>query len=866
MKRTINNNSIWGYVLSLFIPIVIMSILYIIGGYAPFGDTTRVYQYGDGNYQYYDFYCYLKDIMDGEQTFGYSFNKGLGGNMWAVVSYYLSSPFNLLLFFFKKQQLDSFLGIVFILKYATISLFTYVFFSKRFDNTLKNSKNNMFMVLLAVSFALSYYSLHQTINYMWLDGVYMLPLILLGTYYVVEKESGVLLAAAVGLAIIFNWYIGAINCIFSVTWLFLELFIKAIHKKDSWANRLKNSIPIFVRYAISMVVGIAISSFIFLPTIAALGSGNRGSLDLSLFADVGFTGNIFSSVNGTAIGAHTDEGRVCLYCGSIVMIGFISFFLSKKIYNKMKILALCFFGFFILSFYWKPLFLVFSLFKLATSYWYRYSYGCIFFIVFIAAYYLINEDRSIVGKWDKYVPFVSSIIYVSSLLICTYIIDGNITYNIILTCIAMVIIMVMFSAVIMGKEGIIVSTSLCFLSVFSLVELSYASYVLMEDYKGGSIVEYSAYVTDTEKTIEQIKENDEGKYRISQTYNRIIGFDGITANYNEGLAFDFMPISSYTSSPDDNYRNFMDRVGYRINGENLCVVNTSILAADSFLGVKYLISKYPINGYQIQDVKDDADNIYYNPYALPLAIKYSETNIQIERDSNPFEYQNQLYSKLLGQDVILYRPIEYREERTMNEVTFYLDVPKGNYGVYGNLPWNTEFSGYMQAGDSSASKYACWLSPSVFYIPYNEGDGTSKIKVVSENGIDFVEGAEQFYTLDLGELGRVSDILKKRSADLKKMENGRINISANMEEEGKLLLTVPFDSGWRVFVNGVETVPELYADTFFSFDLKKGDNVIEMSYQIGNLKRGIVISVIAIMALIALSLLEGYRRKKSQKL
>lgn len=835
-----------------------MVVLYIIGGYAPFGNTTRVFVFGDSNIQYYDFYCYLKDIMNGEQTIGYSFNKGLGGNMWAVVSYYLSSPFNLLLFFFTKQQLDSFFGIVFILKYATISLFSYIFFGKRFDKARNSNRNNILMVILSISFALSYYSLQQTINYMWLDGVYMLPLILLGTYYIVEKKKGVLLSVTIALTMIFNWYIGAINCIFSVLWLFLELFIKAIHNDESWVNRIKKSIPIFIKYALSMIIGIAISAFTFLPTIAALNNGNRGSLDLNLFGDVGFTGNVLSSVNGTTIGAHSDEGRVCLYCGALVMIGFIGFFLSGKIYKRMKVFALCFFGFFILSFYWKPLFLVFSLFKSATSYWYRYSYGCIFFMVFIAAYYFINEDKKSVNKWDNYVPFVSFLIYIVSLLACTYFIDGNITYNIILTCVAVAVIMVPISLMVIGKESVTVNISLSLLSVFVLVELSYSSYLLMETLQGGKVSDFSAYVTNKENVIEQIKNNDGGLYRISQTYHRVRDNGNLTANYNEGLAYNYMSISTYTSSPDDNQRNFLDKSGYRINGENFCVVNTSILPVDSFLGVKYLLSKFQIDGYQIQDTREDFVDTYYNPYALPLAIKYDESNIQVVSNGNPFEYQNRLYSKLVGQDVSLYRPIEFNKEVTNNEVSYNLTIPEGNYSVYGNLPWKSEFLGYVYVDDELITKYACWLSPSVFYIPHS--DNTSHVTVTSENAIDFVDGAEQFYVLDLDELGRVSDILKKREVVIDKLDDGEIKLTVNMEEEGNLLLTVPFDPGWRVIVNGVETDPQLFADTFYSFNLNSGENKIEMTYKVGNLKRGIVISVVAMIVLIALILYE--RRKK----
>ena len=60
---------------------------------------------------------------------------------------------------------------------------------------------------------------------MWLDGVYLLPLSLLGVYLITHQRSCgfYLLAVTIGLGLIFNWYVGAINCLFPFGWLVLEL-------------------------------------------------------------------------------------------------------------------------------------------------------------------------------------------------------------------------------------------------------------------------------------------------------------------------------------------------------------------------------------------------------------------------------------------------------------------------------------------------------------------------------------------------------------------------------------------------------------------------------------------------------------------
>lgn len=59
------------------------------------------------------------------------------------------------------------------------------------------------------------YNIDQASNIMWLDGVYMLPLILLGVSQLVREDKKALLAGASGVALLLNWYTAAIDFLFS---------------------------------------------------------------------------------------------------------------------------------------------------------------------------------------------------------------------------------------------------------------------------------------------------------------------------------------------------------------------------------------------------------------------------------------------------------------------------------------------------------------------------------------------------------------------------------------------------------------------------------------------------------------------------
>ena len=58
---------------------------------------------------------------------------------------------------------------------------------------------------------------------MWMDGVYMLPLMMYGVWRLVKQKKGGALTATVFAAILFNWYTAYMDCLFAVLYFGYEL-------------------------------------------------------------------------------------------------------------------------------------------------------------------------------------------------------------------------------------------------------------------------------------------------------------------------------------------------------------------------------------------------------------------------------------------------------------------------------------------------------------------------------------------------------------------------------------------------------------------------------------------------------------------
>ena len=885
MKK--NLNKILYYIFPAFLTGLVLAVLMYVKQYAPFGGKGLNWM--DADIQYLDFYAYFKDVLEGKNSIAYTFGKTLGGTNVAVFSYYLSSPFILLAVLFKKTNLTAFLDFIVVLKLMLSASTFCIFLTGRFRDKIQDGWKRTMVLILSVSYALCQYNIAQSSNVNWLDGVYLLPLMLLFVYQLVNRQhSGWKLAVTVGIAILFNWYSAGMDCLFSLFWFFLE---SAIKREKSTRNipdscgRIKASgtkysgIKNFFYYIISMLVGVMLSAVLFLPTTGALQNGSRGSLDLGGLEELGFRGSLVEVLQNYVYGGTSGSDRLALFSGVIAAIGFLSFFVSKKTGRREKriIGVASLFG--ILMFYWNPLFLLFSLLKRATSYWCRFSYLNIFLLLFVAALYFLSAEK----EKNFYLPFQSAGVFAAIIVVLDYTTGTN-NWNHVNATAGMALVMgILLSSSLFiwyqkpKKKRIVQFGLTAVLICLCLLDLSYNASLLMDVYHSEDVDTNADYFYNQQILVDAVKEADSGYYRVSQTTNRNHSTEegAGTANYNESLAYHYWSISGYTSSPDDNQRAFLQHLGYRENSENYNITNTSILGADSLLGVKYVLSPYPIKGL-VENTEFEVKNqkkVYQNPYALPMAfLTHHPVDNRLLDNLNPFAFQNSVYSQLLGRKTELYRPVQYEiiqqgDVAAGTPLVIQISIPEGNYSLYGNLPWNSEITANMDVNGQYTTRYACWGSESVFYIPYS--DSTAMIQLTSTTSYDFDYSHFQFYALDLDQLAAISKELSSETPDQFSMENGAVSAEiANAEKGDMLFLSVPADSGWTITNNGKEIQADTLDNCLYLIPLQPGRNEISLQYHVPYKNAGILVTIAGIIGTVFLAALgrrktAGRRRKAS---
>lgn len=836
-----------------FIVLIMLMFLLWIKEYAPFGNNSFAWM--DGNIQYMDFFTYLKDVFEGKNSIGYTLSNMLGGSSIGVLGYYLSSPLNLIIIFFSKTNIPTFFNILVLLK-LSIAGFTFSYYlQKRFDNKIKP----IYIILLSICYALMQYTIAQASNIMWLDGVYMLPLILLGVYRVVNNKSLKLLSFTIGLSIIFNWYTGGINCLFSIFWFIVEELLYNVENKRIIKEKLKEFVKDGFKYFIAMIIGVMISAVLFLPNVFILKQGRGNSFDWESLKNQ-FNGNIISVIHNYSLGAVSKQEALSIFCGTIPLIGCIQFFVSKLHTSKKKIILGMTLCIAILFCYWQPFCFIFSLLKMPLSYFFRYSYIVIFTFIFIAANYYKNIDKETNQK-----IILSACIFSFLLLLINYVKPDYTDKQIYYTIFFVITISVIVSIYLKYKEKIkwkkIISVGL--LAVV-MVEMLYNTRLLMNTYQYSEVNQFSSYQEAQQRQIDEIKQYDKGEYRISQTTTRNTDQTNLTLNYNEALAFHYMSSVSYTSTPDNNQLEFLNNLGYRTEGGNTSIINTSIIGADALLGVKYVLSPYDIKGLQkIDSIKDvNGKSVYRNPYALDMSFVSKYNNFTEILTTNSFDFQNKLYSFLAGRNVEIYKKINFEkiESDDKKSVKYDIIIPDGNYTLYGNLPWSEIANEIINVNDTYTTAYACSTSPSVFYIPY-EGN-VAFIEVSSESQVSIAD--EQFYILDLNLLEEVTKEINANKTSQLNIENNEITCKVQGKKDERVILLMAYSNGMTIWRNDEKMETKQIENCFITIPLVEGENNIKIKYDIPGLKIGAMITGLGIIALLTCMVLEKSKKRRKE--
>lgn len=252
--------TLFAWCAGFFAPIALLCLTSKLCNVYPFGTISFLTE--DLLFQYVDFFAWFQRVLTGDGSIFYCASQALGTNTWGLYSYYLASPFNLLVVFFDQEHLTDFAFLITALKLGCIQLATMFFLRKRFELPLGLS------LILALCFTCSSWIASQLRNPLWLDALILLPLLAYAAHVFIANGRWKAFTTLLVVAIITCWYTAYILILFLALYLFFEFYLAYCKEPLRFNKRcLGRRIIQFIGI---LALALLLSSWTFIPTVLSM--------------------------------------------------------------------------------------------------------------------------------------------------------------------------------------------------------------------------------------------------------------------------------------------------------------------------------------------------------------------------------------------------------------------------------------------------------------------------------------------------------------------------------------------------------------------------------------------------------------------
>lgn len=353
------------YLSAFLIPVFFYMIVMFVCKITPFGSHTLLVWDADGQYAY--FLTELRRVFLGQADPFYTLNTALGSGLAGLISYYLASPWNVIFALFKETDLPLAYSILVLIKIGLAGLCMMVYLHYTYRLTYKG-------LLFAVTYALMGYVAVYSWSVMWMDGVAVFPLVVLGLRKISKHEKPFTYIVALAYALFCNYYIGFMICLFSV------LFIIYLAIED---HKVLRTALVFIGASL-LAAGLA--AVLLIPAYIEISSGYK-MFDLSS-ESITRISSLFNIMTKAYTGAVSFDqlryGQPNYYIGIPVLILAIGYFLNPAIPFRKRLLNTILPGILLVSFIIKPLYLLWHGYDYPSCFPARFSFLFCFVLIELA--------------------------------------------------------------------------------------------------------------------------------------------------------------------------------------------------------------------------------------------------------------------------------------------------------------------------------------------------------------------------------------------------------------------------------------------------------------------------------------------------
>jgi len=839
--------------MSFILPFLVILTANIAMGVFPFGE--RAVLIIDSFHQYAPFFSEFYDkIVHGGSLF-YTWNGGLGVNFWAIVSYYLSSPLNVLVLLMPRALLTEAFALVIMLKVSLSGLTFSWYISKHYK------KYDITIVYFSLFYALGGWTLGYNWNIMWLDCIVLFPVIMLGIERLVREGRGLLYGISLGVCIFCNYYISIMICMFLVLYFFVLFFQRRTRSFRLFIHR-------GIRFAGYSLMAGGLSAVMVLPAMFALLKTH--SADSSFPETVKFYENFWDIIGQHMAFTEPTEltGLPNLYCGVIVLMFVVLFLIRPKTPLRYKLSRVLLIVFFVFSCNVNVLDYIWHGFHFPNSLPERFTFMYIFLLLTMCyEVFLTLHKYGIIQQFTAFIISMASVV-----AIYTY---GEETKEMYVYMITLGFLWVYFLTAAFYKyyreKRNILKYVFCF--VFIVEAAANGVFGLLAN----GTVSRTSYNQDLEAA-KQVRAltGDEGRDALCRT--EINEFSG----RNNAMYLGFKSMSLFSSTLSDGLDELMDHMGF-FAAVNKFSYECSTCLTDDILGIRYLMSEKKtdrIRGFEyLQEV--DNNYLYINKNALSIGFMVRPSYAKWHTESeNPWEVLNDYAKKAAGTEADVFdeeavgaAPEAFGGQITKqeeNKYHFSKDASDDEHKVVFKIPVSCIRERYIYYEAPHMDKLTLEINGNSRSFSDTRGHIADLGQCGPEDEIiltfildDNYSSADirlSMFSLDEAVYQDVIRVLSSQQMVVETYSDTSVKGYIEADADGLMFTSVPYDSGWTVYVDGKKTETKALKESLMYIEMPQGYHDIEMVYVPAGFAAGFAITSVSFI----ITVVFYFRQKRSE--
>lgn len=809
---------------------------WFLGGLWPFGDRSMAII--DLGSQYLGMYDYIGKVLSGQDGLLYSFNKGAGGGMNSLWTYYLMSPFNLLFAYFNGDRVLQGVHCVYLIKTVVQTLTATHYFKKKGLDSVYNA-------IFTIGWVLSGYLVMNRLHIMWMDAFILLPLVLLALEEGLNNNKYGRFTIYLTLTIISNYYIGYMVGLFTLVYVLYKYLTRDEGQPFHLVGYIKHCI-----YSGLLTV------WVLLPTAYSILDGLRTIRISNIFHNFKW-GNILANIRfmeSTMEGYESGAPLVMAGTALFIYVFICLVYTTKKERVAYSVITLIY----LLSFSVRAVSRIWTLGQDETWYIYRFAFTYVWFnLVFV-----VNNKQYLGMQISRKLKYGVSL----ALLVTSVPLTIHESFSLKFIGFIIVFMSLGYVVAIMSRTDMR-KWMMLLIVVLEVGTMSAYGYRVSG---GRGITEQQEVVEQQVGVSHELKEQKELKSRIYYGNNE--------GNYNNGFTIGESILTHTSSTINETLRDYTGQMGLSSEYSKMGALGMTGLGA-SLLNVEYIDTT--LNDGDTNYLNDEqqfeklSDTLYHNKIRLGFGYTISEI-IDIPEQELGLNIMTQT---LFGKDYLtelVTQPTDSYNIEVLDGLFKVIDNKKEAWVTYkkpdnANYVYTRREEEIPKEGDedeSTESKvdktdYKTKTSNLGAYLDHlDEEIETVTYTIKGESPIVYTEAElPVFYRLEGTNLEEdITQYYETNSQFELSETQGNSSISGTINNQYNQLylqLSIPYEEGWSALVNGREV--EVYNSmNSLALPIPGGLSTIEMRYTTPYLGLGLIISLSAL----CLILLEGYLYKK----